>query len=128
MSNIVDTDVVISYLRGRPDLSKNLFNTKVSAITYAELLYGEVKYVDRKNAIDNIKGFLDDFNIEVLPINEEVVELFTAVKVHLEEKGTKLADFDLLIAATALFEDSPLVTNNTKHFSRIPGLKLKTVK
>ena len=32
---------------------------------------------------------------------------------------------DLFIAATALEHDYTLVTHNTRHFSRIPGLKLE---
>lgn len=32
---------------------------------------------------------------------------------------------DTLIAATALEEDLILVTGNTDHFSRIPGLKIE---
>jgi predicted nucleic acid-binding protein len=35
-----------------------------------------------------------------------------------------IPDVDLLIAATALEEDLTLVTRNTRHFERIPDLKL----
>jgi len=32
---------------------------------------------------------------------------------------------DLIIGATALHEDLILVTDNVKHFSRIPGLRIE---
>jgi predicted nucleic acid-binding protein len=35
-----------------------------------------------------------------------------------------IATMDLLIGATALLDDAPLVTRNVKDFSRIPGLRL----
>ncbi len=37
----------------------------------------------------------------------------------------KIGDMDTLIAATALEEDLILVTGNTNHFARIPGIKIE---
>jgi tRNA(fMet)-specific endonuclease VapC len=39
--------------------------------------------------------------------------------------GKNIPDFDLLIGATAVQRDMILVTNNTKHMSRIKGIKLE---
>ncbi|MBI4066501.1 type II toxin-antitoxin system VapC family toxin [Candidatus Gottesmanbacteria bacterium] len=60
----------------------------------------------------------------MLPITEAIVKRFIAIKLQTETKGEKLADFDLLIAATALEHNLALVTKNTKHFQRIKGLLL----
>jgi tRNA(fMet)-specific endonuclease VapC len=35
-----------------------------------------------------------------------------------------IADFDLAIAATALAHGLTMVTHNTRHFNRVPGLVL----
>ena len=35
-----------------------------------------------------------------------------------------MASIDLMIASTALVHDLTLVTHNTSHFARIPGLRL----
>ena len=43
----------------------------------------------------------------------------------LEKNGQKIGDMDMFIAATALEEDLILVTGNTAHFERIPGLKVE---
>ena len=43
----------------------------------------------------------------------------------LEDKGTPIAYGDLFVAATALTYDLILVTNNTKHFSKVEGLVLE---
>jgi predicted nucleic acid-binding protein len=31
---------------------------------------------------------------------------------------------DLLIAAAAVLEEAPLVTRNTRHFAKVPGLRV----
>lgn len=36
-----------------------------------------------------------------------------------------MADFDLLIASVAITRNYILVTNNTRHYNRIPDLKLE---
>ncbi len=46
------------------------------------------------------------------------------LKASLKKTGMLLDDFDLIIASSAMTDNLTLVTNNTKHFSRIDGLKL----
>jgi predicted nucleic acid-binding protein len=45
----------------------------------------------------------------------------------LEEHRNLIPDFDLLIAATVLEQDSMLVTRNRRHFERIPGIQLAQI-
>jgi tRNA(fMet)-specific endonuclease VapC len=47
------------------------------------------------------------------------------LKTQLRQSGQPLPDFDLLIASVALVENRILVTNNTHHYERIPGLQLE---
>lgn len=54
------------------------------------------------------------------------METYASLKAELSRKGRVIDDFDLIIAATALMLDYCLVTNNVKHFSRIPELRLET--
>ena len=42
----------------------------------------------------------------------------------LAEQGSPIGEFDALIAAHAIALEVTLVTNNTKHFSRVEGLKI----
>jgi len=53
------------------------------------------------------------------------METFADLKVGLQQKGNGIADFDLIIAATALSINYILVTDNEKHFSRIPSLQIE---
>jgi len=46
------------------------------------------------------------------------------LRAELERRGQIIGPYDLQIAAQAISNDLILVTNNTKEFERIPGLKL----
>jgi tRNA(fMet)-specific endonuclease VapC len=50
------------------------------------------------------------------------------LKARLRKLGQPIADLDLLIASIALDEDAVLVTDNIKHFDKIPELKLENWK
>jgi predicted nucleic acid-binding protein len=63
-------------------------------------------------------------SIENLAIGLESTEIFGLLKAQLEISGNRLDDFDLIIASCAMAHNLTLVTNNTKHFQRIDGLKL----
>jgi tRNA(fMet)-specific endonuclease VapC len=45
------------------------------------------------------------------------------IRHELQAKGTVIGALDMLIAAHALALGATLVTNNTAHFNRVPGLK-----
>jgi tRNA(fMet)-specific endonuclease VapC len=51
--------------------------------------------------------------------------LYAKEKARLRKAGTPIDDFDLLIGATAVTHKLIMVTNNTKHFKRINGIKLE---
>ena len=44
---------------------------------------------------------------------------------YLQRAGTPIGNYDLLIAAHALFQGLTLVTNNTKEFKRVPDLRIE---
>jgi tRNA(fMet)-specific endonuclease VapC len=69
----------------------------------------------------------DDFvrQLPIFPLGEATLKRFGALKTQLRQSGQPLPDFDLLIASVALVENRILVTNNTRHYERIPGLQLE---
>lgn len=60
----------------------------------------------------------------MLGLNDAIMERFAETRALLRKRGQGIADFDLLIAATALHHDFTLLTFNLRHFERIPDLKL----
>jgi tRNA(fMet)-specific endonuclease VapC len=47
-------------------------------------------------------------------------------ELYLELRGSRIGELDLLIAAHALHENLPLVTNNREEFRRVRGLKVES--
>ncbi len=47
------------------------------------------------------------------------------LRAELKAHGTPIGDFDEMIAAHALAIGAVVVTNNTRHFSRVPGLVIE---
>lgn len=69
--------------------------------------------------------FLD--GITVMPIDEEVCDLFGRERGKLRQQGRLIGDFDLLIAATCLRYDLTVCTNNRRHFEVVEGVRIVSV-
>ena len=80
--------------------------------------------ISQKVSINLAKIKILEQSIEAIPIGLESTEIFGLLKAQLEIAGNRLDDFDLIIASCAMAHNLTLVTNNTKHFKRIDGLKL----
>ena len=125
---LLDTDTVIYSLKGDENVRRFLRHhiqdqMKISIITLMELLYGAYKSQHTDANLAKIRTIEQSF--EIIPTGRESAETFARLKSELECKGTRLDDFDLLIASCALAHNLTLVSNNTKHFGRIPGLQLE---
>lgn len=131
MQYILDSDVIIDFLRGKNPgysivikiLDENLL---ISVMTWIEILYGIRKGYQSGKKLKQFIGFLEDSSIKIIPVSPEIGSYFIDLKLKLEKKGEILADFDLLIASTAKVQKLVLVTRNKKHFDHIPNLKLLT--
>jgi tRNA(fMet)-specific endonuclease VapC len=97
-------------------------NCFISEITLAELKFG---VENSKNPKKNQKG-LDIFmsGMQIVPIFD-AIDFYAKEKAKLRKKGNPIDDFDLLIGATAVSLGLTMVTNNTKHFDKISGIKLE---
>ena len=122
---LIDTDIIIYSLKQYPLVKKN-FNShlndlkKISVITYGELVFGAKKSKDYHKNMAAVHRISELF--PVVEVSESIMEAFADIKAALYKKGNIIDDMDLIIAATAITMNYTLVTNNEKHFSRIPGL------
>jgi len=121
---MLDTDTVSFALRGQGRVAARLLEHRpselcISAITVAELRYGaEARRSRRLHRL--ISTFVKA--IEVMAFDQAAAGRFGVVATALARRGEPIGTFDTLIAAHALSLRLTFVTNNTRHFTRVPGL------
>ena len=125
---LLDTDICIYWLKGYQPVKDHLLNTgivhiAISVITAAELYFGVYNSVRVEENHFQLERFLDI--ITILPLENPILNTYGVLKAELRKEGQVLADFDLLIASTALTEGRVLVTNNIRHYERIPHIRLE---
>lgn len=128
MKYLIDTDWVIEYLKGdRPTVETitrlAADGIAVSLITYGEIYEGILLGRDSKRHEQGFLAFLRT-PIVVSSPNKSIMKRFGQLRGELRQSGQLIGDFDLLIAATALYYGLTLLTHNIRHFSRIPDLAL----
>ncbi|WP_089729320.1 type II toxin-antitoxin system VapC family toxin [Candidatus Thiosymbion oneisti] len=120
---IVDTDVLIWYLRGRPEAAAILDTydrIRLSAVTYMELVQG-MRNADELRAL---RSTLASGRWQVLPITEAIsMRAMTYVEEHFLSGSLQLAD--ALIAATCIEHGERLATGNLKHYRMIAELSIQ---
>ena len=98
----------------------------LSVITLAEIARG-LENIKTHLANDILSKAIASIlsSLVVLEFNEEAAWAYGKVRTEVMQAGKDIGVMDSLIAAHALSQDLILVTNNTKHFYNISGLKLE---
>lgn len=126
MKYMLDTNICIYAIKHKTEtVIKNFLSHEpeemcISAITYAELMYG----VEKSMAIEKNRIALSLFlsPLTILEFQASAAEEYGKVRAELESKGMPIGPMDLLIAGHARSEGLILVTNNTREFCRVEGL------
>lgn len=126
---MMDTDIS-SYIMNRASARaiKRLEATAVgdvcvSAITQCELMYGVEVSPWREKDRRSLQIFLE--HIGVLDFPFYAASDYAEIRAFLKARGTIIGANDMLIAAHARHLGLTLVTNNTREFGRVPGLKIE---
>ena len=78
-----------------------------------------------KDAQQQLKKFEQFVSLNrVLPLDQSLALTAAQVYANLRKTGQVIGHNDVLIGTTALNKDMVVITNNAKHFSRIPNLAL----
>ena len=124
---LLDTNICIFYLKGQFGLYEKLHeigieNCFISEITLAELKFGAAN----SSHVDKNQKIISDFQskMQIIPIFG-ALDFYAKEKARLRKLGTPIDDFDLLIGATAVTNELIIVTNNTKHFTRIDLIEIE---
>lgn len=125
---LLDTNICIYIINAKPPAVLARFHQfrlgdiGVSSVVAAELAYGVAKSGSARNR-QALEGFLAP--LEVVPFDQHAVWVYGELCADLERRGQTIGALDTMIAAHALGLDALLVTNNTREFERVAGLKLE---
>ena len=127
MKYLLDTDICIYWLKGRKAVREKINQVgqteiAICSITVSELYFGAYNSNKIEQNLITAETFIK--SLPVISLSNNTLKKFGQLKAQLRQAGTPVADFDLLIASVAITEDLILVTNNTRHYQRIVGLKL----
>jgi len=126
---LLDTNICIYLIKKKPKrlLDRlrgiDIDTVAVSSITVAELQYGVAKSAQPEQNALALAAFLAPLDVE--PFDDVAATVYGTVRAELERAGTPIGSLDMLIASHALALGRTIVTNNTREFRRITGLKVE---
>ncbi|TRW17285.1 type II toxin-antitoxin system VapC family toxin [Glacieibacterium frigidum] len=85
-----------------------------SAVAFAEVVYGSLN--SKPPPVEQLREFVEE--VPILSFDYKAAMAYSTLPF-------KRASYDRLIAAHALSQDLIVVTDNLKHFSDVPGLKVE---
>ncbi len=124
--SLLDTDMLSFYLKGDPRVKERCtqYLNQFGRLDYSIITYYEIRrgllHAGAPIRAQSFERLADVSNI--WPLNRTASKRAAEICADLWKKGTPLEDADILIAGIALNNDLVLVTNNQRHFGRIPGL------
>ena len=63
--------------------------------------------------------------VDIISFGLAEAKCAAGIRIKLEKQGIPIGPYDILIAASALANNSTLVTHNTSEFERVSGLKIE---
>jgi tRNA(fMet)-specific endonuclease VapC len=126
LTYMLDTNICIYVMRNYPlDLCEK-FNALaeqlcISSITLGELHYGAEKSARRVDNLTAIEHFVA--RLEVLAFAAKAAAHYGQLRAELERAGTPCGPHDMQIGGHARSEGLIVVTNNSREFDRMPGVR-----
>ncbi|MDO4997897.1 MAG: tRNA(fMet)-specific endonuclease VapC [Neisseria sp.] len=125
---MLDTNICIYTIKNKPQAVREYFQQHaqhlcISSIVLSELLYGAEKSDNPSKTLAVVESFAA--RLEVLNFDENAASHSAQIRAELAKQGTPIGHYDVLIAGHARSLGLVLVSNNTKEFERVDGLRLE---
>jgi len=126
---LFDTDTITNIVKPQPSptllqrLGKTTKNQQyVSTITISEIVYGAEKSKRPDFHLNNLETILLPA-VNIIRFDSKAAYVCGRIRAELEKRGTPLDLADLEIASIAIANNLILVSNNLRHFKRVPLLQ-----
>lgn len=125
---LLDTNILIYTIKNRPEQVRKIFNQHagqmaISTITQGELTFGAERSIQPEKNLADIEGLIA--RLLVLDFDSEAANHFGQIRAELYSQGQPIGPYDMMIAGHTRSKGLILVTNNTKEFERVHGLRLE---
>jgi len=128
---LLDTSFLIDLMNGDPEaverareLEADLVQQRLSAMTLFELYYGVGRMTDSETEREQIEQVLASKPVH--PADTAVMRKAGRLAGELAAQGEPVGDGDIIIGATALVVDEPVLTRNVADFERLNGVEVET--
>ncbi len=131
MKYVLDTNIVSALMRGLEPIVSRLGEANPGQVSVPQPALAEIAYgIERLPRSERRKQLQDRFDLVRAELpraiwTDDVSDAFGRIKAALEKKGQRIEDLDAAIAAHAVAAGATLVTANTKHMVRVPGLRVE---
>ncbi len=125
---MLDTNIIIYTIKNKPTTVRKTFKKHegqmcLSTVTLGELIYGAEKSSQPEKNMEVIESMIA--RLEVLSFEPHDTTHFGQLRAELASIGKPIGPYDTMIAGHARSRGLILVTNNTKEFKRVPGLRIE---
>lgn len=126
---LLDTNICIYLIKKHPPevLARfqqiQLKQLHIPTITLFELYYGIEKNNSQQRNLAALENFIAPLTI--VDFTLDAAKKAAKIRNNLQKQGTPIGAYDIQIAAIAISLNMTLLTNNTREFERVKGLKLE---
>ena len=129
MSYLLDTNAVVALLRNKPDEVRERYrgaavsgdHLALSSVVLFELWYGVARSSQVQENTERLRILLSG-DLDLLDFDDEDARTAGQVRATLENAGTPIGAYDVLVAGQALRRGLTVVTANSSEFRRVTGL------
>jgi tRNA(fMet)-specific endonuclease VapC len=123
---LLDANTLIHYFKGTEKVVSRLKASSAWDVAIPSIVAYEVEF-GSLNSTSSRRRELTAVVLEKLrqiPFDHDAAHEAARIRLDLEKRGLPIGELDLLIAGIAVSRGALLVTNNTREFSRVKGLRL----
>jgi len=123
---LLDANTLIHYLKGREPVVARLQAASPREIAVPSVVAYEIEYGSLKLGSPRRRALASQLiaALAQVPFDHDAARESARIRLDFESRGVPISPLDLLVAGTAISRNAVLVTNNTKEFSRVKGLRL----
>jgi tRNA(fMet)-specific endonuclease VapC len=129
MKWMLDSNICIALIKQQPARliatlqRRPVSEVGISSISLAELEFGVSKSLHKQRNEAALAEFIAPLNVATF--DAPAARSYGDIRANLEKRGQPIGSLDTLIAGHALSLGAVLVTNNTREFRKVTGLKVE---